>query len=422
MTLAVLELNDLALRIQREDGQLSTEPGFSLVTAQGIISGEEARALAWREPQHSYNQYWRQLNQTPLPGKQKLARHHADIAFAQLKHLHHHAGNPDQLILAVPGSFNNQQLSLLLGLVKALPADVVAVVDSGLASCLQLQQKTLFVDLLLHNTVLTLCGTDNGSMSVMSQEVIPDLGLLNLYNVVSRHISHLLVKSHRYDPLHTSESEQAIFDQIPGWLMQLCWETEISAALPSPQGELPFILRRENLIHLISERMESLQQPLTQHREAALLLSQGAAPAFGLLPQFSETPIAPSTICIDNCLKNKQAIVDASSDLHRMTTLQHISHANPGESVSTRQATHLLYQNSVYPLKKPVSIQLENGQISLKMGMQRNAQLTLILENNEIKLLAQENGLNVVLPQTVEPGETFSVDKHQLTLVEVTEN
>ena len=81
MTVAVLELNDQNLIIQTEDGTQHTEPGFAQLTANGIETGDSARAVAWQQPQHSYNQYWRQFNQLALPSKQRWARHHADIAW-----------------------------------------------------------------------------------------------------------------------------------------------------------------------------------------------------------------------------------------------------------------------------------------------------------------------------------------------------
>jgi hypothetical protein len=112
MTLAALELNDQSLLIQSEDGAQFAEPGFARLTGNGIVTGEEARAVAWREPQHVYNQYWCHLNQSPLTGRHRLARHHADIAFAQLRKLWEHAGAPESLIVLAPGSFSHAQLSL----------------------------------------------------------------------------------------------------------------------------------------------------------------------------------------------------------------------------------------------------------------------------------------------------------------------
>ena len=50
MSIAALELNDQSLLIQAEDGALHAEPGFARLTPDGIETGEEARAVAWREP------------------------------------------------------------------------------------------------------------------------------------------------------------------------------------------------------------------------------------------------------------------------------------------------------------------------------------------------------------------------------------
>ena len=77
MTIAALELNDQSLLIQAEDGALHAEPGFARLTGDGVVTGEEARAVAWREPQHVYNQYWCNLNQAPLPIRHRFARHNA---------------------------------------------------------------------------------------------------------------------------------------------------------------------------------------------------------------------------------------------------------------------------------------------------------------------------------------------------------
>ena len=71
MSLAVLELNDQALLIHTEQGQCISEPGFAQLTNKGIETGEVARSIAWRSPQASFNQYWRQLNQLPLPSSQR---------------------------------------------------------------------------------------------------------------------------------------------------------------------------------------------------------------------------------------------------------------------------------------------------------------------------------------------------------------
>ena len=210
MRTAVIEFNDQALLIKTEEGELFSEPGFALHTEQGIITGQAARQQAWLQPQNSYRDFWRQLNQAQLPGDQRWARHHADIAFAQLRSLHSKAGAPEQLVLSVPGTFDDQQLSLLLGLINALEAKIIAIVDSSLADCLALQEasdnlqsgerETLHIDLQLHQTVISQVSIENQNLSVRAHQVIPDIGASLLYNSLANYIRDLAIDTHRYDP------------------------------------------------------------------------------------------------------------------------------------------------------------------------------------------------------------------------------
>jgi hypothetical protein len=149
MTLAVVELNDQHLLIQTDQGLLYGEPGFAQLTKTGITTGDTAKASAWQQPQHSYNQYWRQLNQQPLPSPQQWARHHADIAFAQFKHLLEVAGSPETIILAVPERFPMSNYHCYWVWPAPIPVQVKAVIDSALAICAQHTESTLLVDMQL---------------------------------------------------------------------------------------------------------------------------------------------------------------------------------------------------------------------------------------------------------------------------------
>ena len=120
---------------------------------------------------------------------------------------------------------------------------------------LEARRDTLYVDMQLHETVITRCNVAGATVSVADQEVFPDFGLVQLFNTVARHISNLLIDSARYDPLHSSRSEQQIFDQAHDWLTHLRWEPELSATLETRQGELPFILRNEAIRGLVHERL-----------------------------------------------------------------------------------------------------------------------------------------------------------------------
>jgi len=417
MTVAVLELNDQNLIIQTEDGTQHTEPGFAQLTANGIITGDSARAVAWQQPQQSYNQYWRQFNQLALPSKQRWARHHADIAFAQIKQLVAAVGSPEQLILSVPGSFSDEQLSLLLGLASAVPVEIVAVIDSALASSVGQDSDALVIELQLQQTVVTRLTKVDDRQQITDQEVIPDLGVMQLYNAVARHISDQLIADYRYDPLHTSDGEQLIYDQLPHWLMQLGWEDEISVTVPSAQGDLNLVLRKQQIAEILEQRLNGLNTLIKKHPGAELCFSHSASLLPTLLPQFAQAGLCKQNSGIDNCFNLQDKLT--AGELQRISELQAPGKSKTGASKKIHQATHLLYQDHGYPLDQPISLHIANKQLSLVTGIDNRAALVFVVDNHQLKVLHQQEDLQVQLPDLCQVGKTLAVAGHKLRLIEV---
>ena len=417
MTVAVLELNDQNLIIQAEDGTQHTEPGFAQLTANGIITGDSARAVAWQQPQQSYNQYWRQFNQLALPSKQRWARHHADIAFAQIKQLVAAVGSPEQLILSVPGSFSDEQLSLLLGLASAVPVEIVAVIDSALASSVGQDSDALVIELQLQQTVVTRLTKVDDRQQITDQEVIPDLGVMQLYNAVARHISDQLIADYRYDPLHTSDGEQLIYDQLPHWLMQLGWENEITVTVPSAQGDLNLVLRKQQIAEILEQRLNGLNTLIKKHPGAELCFSHSASLLPTLLPQFAQAGLCKQNSGIDNCFNLQDKLT--AGELQRISELQAPGKSKTGASKKIHQATHLLYQDHGYPLDQPISLHIANKQLSLVTGIDNRAALVFVVDNHQLKVLHQQEDLQVQLPDLCQVGKTLAVAGHKLRLIEV---
>jgi hypothetical protein len=418
MTVAVLELNDQHLIIQTEDGTLHTEPGFAQLTASGIETGDRARAVAWQQPQHSYNQYWRQFNQLALPSKQRWARHHADIAFAQIKQLVQAAGSPEQLILSVPGSFSDQQLSLLLGLASAVPVQIIAVIDSALASSAnQAASQSLVIELQLQQALVSKVISADGRQHINDQEVIPDLGVMQLYNAAARHISDQLIADYRYDPLHTSDGEQLIYDQLPHWLMQLGWDGEISVTVPSPQGDLNLVLRKSQIADIFEQRLNGLNSIIKKHPQAELCFSHSASLLPTLLPQFAQAPLYNQNSGIDNCFELQHKLT--AGELRRICELDTPRTSKTSASKKAHQATHLLYRDHGYPLDHPVSLHIGDNHLSLVTGIDNRAAMVFVVDNHQLKVLHQQQDLQVELPKTCQVGKTLTVAGHKLRLIEV---
>ena len=419
MSLAVLELNDQLLLIQAANGLAHAAPGFARLSADGIESGVDARASAWLVPQNSYNHYWCHLNQTALAVKQKWARHHADIAFAQLQQLWHEVDSPDELVILVPGSFTDEQISLLLGLINALPASPVSVIDSALPACLSRPGDTLYMDMQLHLSVLSVGRTKGTTLSIVEQEVFPDLGLLQVYNSVARHISNLLVDSVRYDPLFTAKGEQAIFDQLPDWLTRLRWENEISAVMHSDKGEHPFILRRESVNRLLAERLVNVRSFIAKHPGCRLLLSHASGLLAGLSDDFASAEVLGQSAAIDQIFSVRADMPGRVDGLYRVQSLPHGQVSQQHNDSDTPLATHVLFGDQALPLRKPVSIHFGEQGIQMVSSLDKTAALTVVLRNRLLETVHRSSQVDTSVPGQCTPGESIMVGGHQLRLIEV---
>lgn len=418
MTHAALELNDQSLLIQAEDGRQYAEPGFARLTKQGIVTGEEARTLAWREPQHVYNQYWCHLNQAPLASRHRFARHHADIAFAQLRKLWQQAGSPDCLIVLAPGSFTRTQLSLLLGMIEALPSETSAVIDSALAACVDAEGDTLHVDIQMHQTVLTVCQPRGGAIRIVDQEILPGVGMGQIQNSVARYVSHLMIESYRFDPLHSSATEQAIYDQIPHWLTRLRWHPDVSTKLETDKGELPCILRRDAVNKLVGERLAGVRSFLEKWRDCSLVVSHASGLVAGLMDGFDEAEVIAQTAGTRRCLSHRAEILDQVDDIYRVRALYRVETDAAARNVDgERLATHLLCGELALPLSKPVSIRLAENGPRMSSELDNGAALTVVLRNRTLETLHRSG--DALLPQTCRPGESIRIGGHELKLIRV---
>lgn len=419
MTVAALELNDQSLLIQAEDGALHAEPGFARLTDGGIVTGEEAHAVAWREPQHVYNQYWCLLNDAPLPIRHRFARNHADIAFAQLKKLWLNAGSPDSLLLLVPGSFSHAQLSLLLGMAAALPAETAAVLDSALAACMDIDGDCLYVDLQMHEAVLTVCRAGDGSIGIEDQQTFPGFGMSQIQNAIARHISNFMIESYRFDPLHSSEAEQTIYDQLPHWLTRLEWEQDFSITLPSRHGEHPCILNRDAIRKLIGERFASVRSFIEKWPGCRLMLSPASALLRELVDEFSGAEVAGQTASTQRCLSRHAWILEQIDDLRRLRKLAlPESRVSTGENRSAdRLATHLLCGDLALPLNRPVSVWMAENGPRMKSEFDDSAAVTVVIRKHALETLRLTD--DALVPLSPQPGESIRIGGHELKLIRV---
>lgn len=429
MSVAIIELNDISLRGFHEGNQVAS-PGYVLLGADSIVSGEAAQRRNYLQPQQAFNQHWRQLSLSPLPTASRLARHYADLAYAQLLQLHTELGAPEQVVFAVPGSFSDDQLGILLGLANASPFSVTGLVDAAVADSAALPPGDyVYVDIQLHQALLTeISVTDRAARGRV--EFVPDAGLKACHDAWAHHVADLYISQYRYDPLHTAAGEQQLHDRLPGWAGQLQQQPEVPVELETTRGALRLNLARNGLLQASRRLQETLQtslQRLQPGRQVACSYRFGELAGLVLASSEQAALILEEESLLANCRANLDSIVSPSGEVGFVTGLPRGGDA-PTANVADRQcmqrASHLLVNGAVaYAINNRLVLALSADgaePINGARGHTHDAQIVVLQEGGGIRL--ESNGCTVqtrAALDNLQCGDQLEVDGIQLQFIEV---
>ncbi|MFV0277399.1 MAG: hypothetical protein ACK5HY_09480, partial [Parahaliea sp.] len=181
MSIAVLDINDASLQLWHGE-QAVQSPGYALLEGSDYRFGNIARAAARLRPRDVSTRYWGQLNTQPLQPRLGPARHSADLVHAHLLALHREAGEPGQVLLAVPGSLEREQLSLLLGIIEQCPFSAAALVNRSvaLAQPEATGDRLFHLEFQLHQALLSELATGAGERRLLRSEPLAGCGMLQL--------------------------------------------------------------------------------------------------------------------------------------------------------------------------------------------------------------------------------------------------
>ena len=419
MSTAVLEINDRALTLLTGSGELLVEPGFAHLGTEGISTGNAALARYWLDPQAAENQFWQKLDTHPLSHRKRWVRHNADLAFMQLQSLWQQAG-ASSLIVLVPDAMADDQLQLLLGMIEALnSANVIAVASSSLlASAEHHGHQMLFADLHLHRATLCTLAPEATHTAVQDSQTLPGLGLLALYRVVARHCADLLIDQFRYDPLHTAQGEQQLYDLIPQWVDQLQHSEALTLDLLTSRGNYQLVLERAALGTLLQPLMRPLLEPLQQQvdsEQTVLCTSAALLPWLAMAAPALAKRVQVAADATSTALAMREQLIALSQPLVRIKALP-LDPARASKSKAPRRATHLLVSGQAAPLQRPIHLNLSDG---VTISSPSSAQLTLTPSGAALTISHNSGHANVTLPEQWIPGSSLLVDGIALPLIEV---
>lgn len=222
MTRVALHLNDAGIVLLDARRILYRQPGFALLTDDGIATGDAAFGAARISPRRVQHRYWTQMSTEPLAERSFSRVSAADLVSSQLEQLWRQA--PDgttEVVVAAPATMKPETLGLLLGVAGELNMPVVALADAAVAATRREYRNAapVHIDISLHHTMLTRLGQP-GQVRVERSEVIDECGVYAMFDAWLTTIAEAFVRQSRFDPLHTAETEQQLLDRLGSWLAE----------------------------------------------------------------------------------------------------------------------------------------------------------------------------------------------------------
>jgi hypothetical protein len=318
MAIAVLDINDCELKLWQQDQLVLASPGYALLDGNDYRFGLDARDQARLHPRNINHRFWWQLNTEPLQPSFGPGRHTADLVHGHLQAIYEQGQRPEQLILAVPGSMQSEQLSLLLGIVGQCPFDIVGLVDRAICAgaSTPLEQQSLHLDLQLHQAVLTQVELVDGHAHRHATTPIPGGGWLAVQDTICNAIADAFIKQTRFDPRRKADTEQLLYDQLPDILRQVEQQGEYNLELSGHRARLEYTL----LTEACKNHCQRIVGTLTD-TQAQLLVDARLALLPGLLQQLPGAEVLAADATAQTILQHQDAIVCKPDDIRFITRL-----------------------------------------------------------------------------------------------------
>jgi hypothetical protein len=402
MRLLGLELSDAGIiiagtnpdQLLEIDGRNTESPGYALPEKNHLMVGKAAEKKAHIYPRLITSHFWDQLNTEPLdhPGPY-IQQNHAEIASIHLGQIWESVkARGDAIIIAVPGSYHQDQLGILLGIGNELGLPIKGFVPIALAASNRpFPQKALFhLDIHLHRTEIV--PLNQGEQLTCEDPItIAEKGLADLFRQWVEAVAAEFVRTTRFDPLHNAISEQELFDRLPVILIQLQNNSAVDFEMAGGSGSYRITLTRELLIKkgrpLFVDIAGIIQKQLARYKR----------PTDGVVIQ-----LAHRIACLPGLKENLAAINDAvfiepaagAGAVGALRLWDQLSPHEFGQRVSfftsrpwqygtktavfnpseglrkTRQPSHILYKSLAYPLSETplhIGLDLKPGESGIRI-------------------------------------------------------
>ncbi|MBU2098682.1 MAG: hypothetical protein KKD00_07955 [Gammaproteobacteria bacterium] len=412
MSKAVLEINDHAMGLYNHNGLIVSSPGFVLAHGKQPLFGQQAVEQSRLHPVSTNNEFWYRLSMAPLSRPFAHFRHYADIAHGHLMHLAQESSFEGEVVVAVPASFDREQLAVLSGVMQHSPFKSLAIMDAAFIACQHLPENTslVYVDLQLHQLSLTRLSSANGNVRRDAFAVVPGAGSIALSNAIVQVVTDAFIAQARFNPQHSAEWEQQLYNELPDWLNQFqAGEKEILVEIKTQKNSVQARVGVSEMLEALQPAFQKISQHFAQfvgHNSVPVILSERAAviPGLAFCLKALPAPLAGEQLA-EVCLRALPSL-SAGTGVSYISSVPHqvvSGHAadtavsdNPDSHVQI-QPTHLVYQSHAWPL--PLSASIQGGELIFSPGATNQTAGLFRIESNALGAVLHSGSADVVCDQ-----------------------
>ncbi|WP_444891334.1 hypothetical protein [Microbulbifer sp. DLAB2-AA] len=419
----VLEINDCGLRVFIDTTEVLESPGIAVIEPGCIHIGTAAQMRARSHPTQVNNQFWRRLSLESLKSTNQRCRHHADLAYCHLQEISEHCDLPEELMLAVPGNFTREQLALLLGIIKESNMNVVGLVDSASAAIGDLAPAGLqmHVELQLHQTLVSRISVDNQA-TVKSSESVADAGLCHFQEAWARVFTDAFVMQCRFDPLHSAESEQQLYDLMPQWVSRAMSQGEVLAELDDRTAKISLRQLQDATAPILS-RVRAMIENLADSGSVSFISHRWAEIPGGL--QIAQRMHLLSRDSTAQSIKNRwKELRSPDSALRLVSSVRAAPESEISlhlEAPSEAVATHLLYGHRALAAQQPLFVFWHEDKFQVTPTPPEHPAATVTNHAGRLALRVDAgirlmlNGEEIAAPVNLNAGDKIGIaDRHDV--------
>lgn len=412
MTTALLLVNSHRLSLFSGEQEAHTTAA-AFADDNSVRLGHDALGQCRLYPRQSHLTFLEQLSGAPLAVSSPHASSDSDLIYLTLRQLADDASlGATPVLAAVPGTANQEQLGLLLGIATEAGLTLSGFIDRAVLDSAhrRLPEQAAHIDLALGGLLVSKL-TNDGQVQRTETASLAELGFISCIDRCVNAIAERFIDTNRFDPLKIAATEQQIFDQVLAWLEQ---PTAQSLAIEiSHDGQQ----RRLDtdvgfLLDGLSRRYEGLTDKLAG---ATTVVVTEAAAGLPRLIDFLRS-IGKDVVTADalearaNVARHAEALTAGDSVIFTSRLPAEVESPDSDETPATgsiEPATHVLSAASAHPLNAEAPVQVDdvsyqmrpngivaisrNGQ-ALSSGNQSGASLTGLAAGAKVSSRSADGG------------------------------